>query len=309
MLMMELNQRLRELRKCYTPYALEKTSLQVAQALLELVASPKTHNPFLCIKQAARFASQGLKLGSSDAAFKAPVPKKEECTPLEALVILGRAECMQAVYYISEAAFLLSYVADVCRMHREDENEYPTLEWNARWRVIAVLAYDASVTLRIAANDLRFPGSFHAITRPTWKQSIATELCAAREEGELWKTSLLGNRRRRQRKPIELDLDNDDDNMEDEENMPMETEGEVAQSTAAGIEDNNEDGPTKHLATPIDAPPTDPTVGAPATTTVDTDEQDIVYKTELDLAAADSCEEKDEAQRLMELAGESIVSI
>lgn len=134
------------LRACYTETAVQKGCLQVALALMDLVVEGYSYNPFLCLQQAAIFAAQGSKGGNSDEGFKAGLPKERECTPREALVIIGRADCLQSLHFADESIYLCSYVARVCRLHRDREEM--ALEWNAQWKVVGICLYNLSVAIR-----------------------------------------------------------------------------------------------------------------------------------------------------------------
>ena len=135
---------LRKLRQSATIVGLQKSSLQVAVALLDLVSMKECQNPFLCLHQAALFASQGSKGGNYDEEFKKPLPEESECTPFDCLSILGRADCLRAIHFTNEAIFLCSYVAKVCRLHRDRKSDFP---WTPKWRVIAILMYTISVAI------------------------------------------------------------------------------------------------------------------------------------------------------------------
>lgn len=166
----KLNIAMKQLRKCFTDAAVERASLNVAVALLNLVQKSRHHcaNPFLCLQQAQIFASQANKGGSSDEAFKHRLPPKESCTPLEALVILGRADCLQALWFPDEAVFLCSYVARVCRLHRQDQ-----VSWNSQWMVVGICAYNVSVAIRTRTqNSSALVASVEADVLAEWKNGL-----------------------------------------------------------------------------------------------------------------------------------------
>jgi len=143
--MRNLDARMKQLRSCFTVQALQRTSMHVAVALLDVATGVDCYNPFLCLHQAAMFAGQGSKGGSSDAPFKSLLPPKNTCTELEALITLGRADCMRALAFLDQAMFLCSYVAEVCCMHR-DEKKYEFV-WNNRWVVVGIQMYTVSMAI------------------------------------------------------------------------------------------------------------------------------------------------------------------
>ena len=97
---------IKKLRESATINTLQRSSLQVAAALLEVVSTKECQNPFLCLHQAAVFASQGAKGGNNDEQFKKPLPEESLCTPVDALLTLGRADCLRAIHFTNEAIFL-----------------------------------------------------------------------------------------------------------------------------------------------------------------------------------------------------------
>ena len=177
----------KELRGCYTEAACEKISLQLAVALLEMASQPACHDPFTCLQHAAMFASQATKAGTSDMAFRKPIPDIGECTSLEALSILGRADCLHTIYFPNEAAFLCSYVARVCRLHRDREK--PDYAWNNRWKVVAIYGYNLSVMIRSTVGtvlDKQMQRSFHSV----WDRDVVEELERGRQDGWILKRSM-----------------------------------------------------------------------------------------------------------------------
>jgi hypothetical protein len=171
----------KQLRACFTEAAVEKGCIQVALALMELVKKNYTCNPFLCLHQAAMFASHGSKGGNSDEAFKQGLPKERECTPQEALVTIGHADCLQALYFPDEAIYLCSYVARVCRLHRDKQET--DMEWNSKWRVISIFVYNLSVSIRTTR-------SYHEDRPEYWEQSVVEELKRCRADAIALKKTL-----------------------------------------------------------------------------------------------------------------------
>jgi hypothetical protein len=190
-LMQELDISLRKLRSCYSAEAAETTSLKVAVKLIRLAVAPRCENPFLCLQQAALFASQGKKGGGSADLFKVPLSRKDSCSPLDALAILGRADCLQALYFYEEAAFLCSYVASICASRRSHQRA--DLDWNSRWKVIALVTYNQSVLLRSAANSVVREHGKKEDTTATWETEVIEELKRARADGLSWLANLEGD--------------------------------------------------------------------------------------------------------------------
>ena len=143
--MRKLDFRMKQLRSCFTVQSLQKASVHVAAALIDIAGLIDCHNPFLCLHQAAMFAGQGSKGGNSDAPFKSLLPPKSTCTELEALITLGRSDCMRALGFIDQAMFLCSFVAQVCRIHRDEGK--PEYRWNNRWVVIGIQMYTTSMAI------------------------------------------------------------------------------------------------------------------------------------------------------------------
>ena len=185
--MQKVHKATQQLRACYTEMAMEKASIQVTIALLELASQPACYDPFVCLQQAAMYASQAPKAGNSDMAFRHSLPEMEKCTPIEALNALGRADCLHSVYFPNEAAFLCSYVAKVCRLYRD--REQPDYEWNGQWKVVAIYAFNVSVMIRTTVStvlDKTMQKSFLSM----WERDVVEELERGRSDGMLWKRSL-----------------------------------------------------------------------------------------------------------------------
>lgn len=143
--MKKLDDAMENLRKSRTINAMEQSSLDVSAALIDVAANEECFNPFLCLQQAAMYAELGAKLGSNDEPFKKCLPSKEKCSPLEALVVLGRADCLRAIHFLHEAQYLCSWVISVCRLHRDRQEA--TFLWDDRWRVVGVLCYVTKATI------------------------------------------------------------------------------------------------------------------------------------------------------------------
>jgi hypothetical protein len=138
-LMKELDVGLKDMRSCYSVRSSSKASLNIAVSLMKLVSTGECHNPFLCLQHAALFASQAPKLGTNDQHFHSALPLAALCTELEAISIVGRADCLRALLFYQEAAYLCAFVAQVVAERRKTEKS-----WTSRWRVIGILTYDLS---------------------------------------------------------------------------------------------------------------------------------------------------------------------
>ena len=137
--MKKVDDAMKNLLKSRTLNSLERASIDVALALLALATFEQCQNPFVCLQQAAMFAAMGSKRGNNDEPFKRFLPLKSKCSPLEALNILGRADCLRAIHFLQEAQFLCSWVASVCHSHREQLEDGMT--WDSRWEVIGFVNY------------------------------------------------------------------------------------------------------------------------------------------------------------------------
>jgi len=217
--MKKVHEAMQKLRACYAESSVEKASLEVASALLHLVSiKDACENPFLCLGQAAIFASHGTKLGNSDDFFRERLPEVSKCTPHEALVILGRADCFQSVYFPYEAAFLCSYIARVCSLHREsampdengdggDEDEGGPNEdaanspstnivkktWSNQWMVVGILCYNVSTMIRLTASKVFIAAQQQLLRKEEfepWDDDVIDELLMARSNGIAWKSAL-----------------------------------------------------------------------------------------------------------------------
>ncbi len=140
--MKKVDDAMMNLRKSRTLNSLERASIDVAVALIGLTAYDECENPLVCLQQAAMFAGLGSKRGNNDEAFKRFLPLKNKCTPLEALNILGRADCLRAIHFLHEAQYLCNWIASVCHSHRD--HLQVDLPWNSRWRVVGIMTYIVS---------------------------------------------------------------------------------------------------------------------------------------------------------------------
>ena len=159
----------------------EKASLQVAVALLQLVKEQCCENPFIVLQQAAIFASHGSKRGNNDAMFREALPEPTKCTPEDALTILGRADCFLSVQFPYESAFLCNYVARVCSSQRKSKEQ-----WNNQWMVVGILCYHLSVLIRSSAETV-LGELFKKEDYDPWDEDIVDELLQGRADALQWK--------------------------------------------------------------------------------------------------------------------------
>ncbi len=141
-----------KLRLCYTIQAAEQLSVIIATSLIKLLEYPVCQNPFAVMQLATMFASQGPKGGSSNHLFRARLPKAEDCTSQDALMILGRAECMNALHFCQEATYLCSYVVNVCRLNCDGNIILQGPK--RRWLLLSIVAYDLSIMIRMMAKSI-----------------------------------------------------------------------------------------------------------------------------------------------------------
>jgi hypothetical protein len=185
--MQKVHKALADLRACYTYAAAEKACLNLSVALLEMAAIPGCRDPFNCLQQAASFASQATKSGNSDTMYRQTLPEMTRCTPKQALIILGRSDCLQAVYFPNEAAYLCSFVARVCRLHRDSGDV--DCEWNDQWKIVAIYAYNVSVMIRITVSSI-LDQTMQKAFMTAWERDVVEELERARKDGRIWINNL-----------------------------------------------------------------------------------------------------------------------
>lgn len=183
--MRKVDKCLKDLRSCFTIRAAEKSCLALSVALLDLAAMPACRDPFTCLQQAAMYASQALKAGNSDVAFRRNIPDSSNCDPREALVILGRADCLHLVFFPREAAFLCSFVAQTCSFHRDQKNE--SYEWNEQWKVVGIYAYNVSIMIR---SSISMMSKFNSYSKQTdfssmWHRTVVRELEKGKRDAQL----------------------------------------------------------------------------------------------------------------------------
>ncbi|KAL3915684.1 MAG: hypothetical protein SGILL_005529 [Bacillariaceae sp.] len=227
---------MQNLRACFTFSAAEKNCVALSVALLDLAASPCCMDPFTCLQQASMYASQAPKAGTSDLSFRRNVPAVSECSPRSALVILGRADCLHAVLFPEEAAFLCSHVARACALRR---NSSTTCGWNDQWKVVGMYAYNVSVMIRATMNSMMKQSKAKSFSN-MWDQTIIRELeTACKDAKELAQSSLqhsdggmepeleeTDGKREAERAEVRNSDDDDDDDNKDEENAPEDEQVE-----------------------------------------------------------------------------------
>ena len=225
--MASLHQKIHLLRSCYAVEGVERAALEVAAALLAVAADPACKNIFVVLNQAASFASQGRRGGSSDRFFKCKLPQKDG-TPLDYLLLLGRADCLNAIGFVAEASFLVSFVAKKCHTLRMDANT-----WNKRWELVAIYAYNVSVMTRANTTAI-FEDTF------VWKEEVANELVLGRVDG----MRLFGFVRIDVSLRDEDESDDDDQYEEDEANDKKQTKRKrrsaIDEEEYAADEDEND---------------------------------------------------------------------
>jgi hypothetical protein len=177
--MKKLDYSIQKLRQCLTINSLQKASLQVTLSLLEVAEQKECRNPFLCLSQAAIFASQGGKGGNNDEEFKKPLPREADCTADEALQILGRADCLRAIHFVNEALFLCSFAARVCCLHRDKkETEHP---WTPKWRIIGIMTYTVSLGIDSVIFSL-MEGEERKHALDSWEKGVRAEIGRGRSD-------------------------------------------------------------------------------------------------------------------------------
>ena len=179
------------LRQCSTHAAVQKISLQVSLALLEIVATGKAYNPFVCLQQAAIYASLSPKGGSHDVPFQTVLPDEKACTALEALVIAGRADCLQALHFPTEAMFLCNFIGRVCLRHRDRLQD--GIDWNNQWKVVSIYAYNTAMVIRSTIIALLSSKEAQQKVLHGWEDDVLAELERARLDGIALKKTLAQN--------------------------------------------------------------------------------------------------------------------
>ena len=177
--MKKLDYSIKKLRQCITISSLQKASLQVALALLEIASTKDCQNPFICLSQAAIFAAQGPKGGNNDEDFKKPLPRESDCSAEEAIQILGRADCLRALHFTNESIFLCSYVARVCCLHRDRQE--PDHPWTPRWRIVGIMTYTISVAIDSSICSI-LQGEEMTLALDSWDKSVRAEIGRGRSD-------------------------------------------------------------------------------------------------------------------------------
>ena len=188
--MKKLDDAMKNLRKSRTLNSLEQASIDASVALISLVNYDECHNPFVCMLQAAMFAAMGSKRGNNDEPFKRFLPLKKKCTPLEALNVVCRADCLRAVHFLHEAQYLCTWVASVCQAHRDRLKE--ELPWNSRWRVIGILTHIVAATIDETGDALSLDDP-HAGALRKWEEVAKEEISRGKSDALVLVTMNGGN--------------------------------------------------------------------------------------------------------------------
>lgn len=217
-----------DLRSCFTLSAAKKACLSLSVALLDLAATPACQDPLICLQQAAMYASQASKYGNSDVAYRRRIPSADACTPLEALVILGRADCLQSVFFPREAAFLCSFVARTCALHRDFFNS--DHDWDDQWKVVGIYAHNVSIMIRTTVNCMINHSNYSRQTdfSSMWEQNVVKELEKGRMDARDALEMYLESRSMRE----EGNDDGQDDNPFRDAEKNRSSTGDVPQSTS-----------------------------------------------------------------------------
>jgi hypothetical protein len=178
-----------QLRMSSTELKVQKSSLKVTLALLEMI--PHVQNPFLLLQQAALFASQCAKGGNMDIHFKIDLPLVHECSAMNALSILARAECLQAIHFSEEATFLCSFVVRCCQFHRE-RSQIGAM-WTPQWKVIGITAYNVAMATRSTICSTQFDKDSQRKALEIWDDETLSELERCRADAIATKKSIDGD--------------------------------------------------------------------------------------------------------------------
>ena len=182
--MARVDEALKALHKSTTLASMQKSSLVVASALLNVANQSSCYNPFQCLQHAVMFASNGPKLGKNDVLFKKALPPNDrQCSPIEALMILGRADCLRALHFTDEAIFLCGYVLSLCSKQREmippAAGVALTPSLPSKWSAVNAYAYMVSI-----AADSTLTSLLHAcnkeITTLNWDKEALEEIAHGR---------------------------------------------------------------------------------------------------------------------------------
>jgi len=172
---LKLDERLSTLRTRPSELSVQKTCLPVTLALIDLI--PHAQNPFLVMQHALMFASQCAKGGQMDLYFKTELPDRAVCTPLQALEVLARADCLAAVHFTQEAMFLCCHVVRICRSRRKEKKGE---EWTARWEVVGICTYNTAISIRHAIFNSFLSKEEISKSLEAWKDELLTELDSCR---------------------------------------------------------------------------------------------------------------------------------
>ena len=179
--MERLDDSLEQLRNASTFSATQKACLHVASALLDVSSQSECRNPFLCVQHAAIFAAQGPKLGKSDELFKRPLPLDADFSPLHAVVVLGRADCLRALHFTEEAQFLCSFVARQRFQRRSESANAASSSSISKWEAVGAYAYVVGVAIEATLSS-RLELSGMTLNTSGWDSDVLEELKRCRED-------------------------------------------------------------------------------------------------------------------------------
>lgn len=213
-----------QLRLCSTELALQKASLQVTLSLLDMLACES--NPFVVMQLAVMFASQCAKGGSMDLHFKTELPPLHDCDPMQALTILARADCLQAVHFSQEATYLCSFVARCCQWHRDRLQS--SSEWTSKWKVIGVYAYNLSMATRSTICATQYDKDSQSKALEIWDDEVLGELERCRSDAIAMRKAALGDDDDHDGDDGDHDGDKCREEPADDESVPLERRHDVA---------------------------------------------------------------------------------
>jgi len=208
------------LRACFTFEAAEKACLKLSVALIEMAAFPACHDPFSCLQQAALYASQAPKSGNSDTFFRHRLVEPDKCDPLQALVTLGRADCLHSTYFPNEAAYLCSYVARLCKKHSNSDD--------TRWKIVRIYAFNVSVFIRATVRSILDKAKLKEFWT-IWEPDVVRELEQGKKEGRLFLQLLNSGTNGEVQNATEVSIEKDDSL--DYTTSPSQTENDETDPT------------------------------------------------------------------------------
>jgi hypothetical protein len=168
-----LNDKMRQLRKLSTELPIQKANLQISLILLDMI--PFASNPFCVMHHAAMFASQSGTGGKMDLNFTTELPSGD-CSPLRALEILARADCLQAVHFTREATYLCNFVARACRQRRNGP------QWSPKWKAVGICNYNVAMAIRSTICSTLANRESQVRVLESWDADVVEELDSCRAD-------------------------------------------------------------------------------------------------------------------------------